>query len=53
MDEEPIIDKEYKPSVVKPVVGTCLTAHAIFRNQMNARIEIMTAKYNKILEGAF
>ena len=35
------------------VVAPILDAHDIFRNQMNARIEVRKEKYNKLLEGAF
>ena len=52
IEEQPTI--EYKPSFEKPiVVEPILNAHDIFRNQINARIEVRKHRYNKLLEGAF
>ncbi len=52
IEQQPTI--EYKPSVEKPiVVEPILNAHDIFRTQMNARIEVIKQKCNKLFEGAF
>ena len=45
--------EEHIPIIVKPIIEKPLNQHEIFKNQMEARIQIRKEKYNKLFFGAF
>ena len=54
VDTTPIIEEEtHTPIIIQPSIEKVLNQHEIFKNQMEARIQIRKEKYNKLLVGAF
>ena len=53
VDTTPNLEPEHVPIVVQPIVAKPLNQHEIFKNQMDARIQLRKEKYNKLLFGAF
>ena len=54
VDNTPIIEEEtHTPIIIKPSIEKVLNQHEIFKNQMDARIQIRKEKYNTLLVGTF